>query len=122
LTIQFDPTVAGAATGTLTITSNSSSNPTATVSLTGTGVQTYQVSITWQAPTSSTDPVASYSIYRSPSGASTYQLMATVSSTQLSYTDTYQIVNGQSFDYIVESVDSSGVDSVPSNTATAAIP
>ena len=38
LTVQFDPTAAGAATGALTLTSNSSTGTTTTVSLSGTGV------------------------------------------------------------------------------------
>jgi hypothetical protein len=37
LSVQFDPTAAGAATGQLTITSNSSTNGTAVISLNGTG-------------------------------------------------------------------------------------
>ncbi|MGB6687459.1 MAG: choice-of-anchor D domain-containing protein [Terracidiphilus sp.] len=40
LQVQFDPTAAGAATGTLTIASNATSGGTATVSLSGTGVAT----------------------------------------------------------------------------------
>jgi Abnormal spindle-like microcephaly-assoc'd, ASPM-SPD-2-Hydin len=38
VSVEFDPTTAGAATGALTIASSSSSDPTATVSLSGTGV------------------------------------------------------------------------------------
>jgi hypothetical protein len=37
LSVEFDPTAAGAATGQLTITSNSSANGTAVISLSGTG-------------------------------------------------------------------------------------
>jgi fibronectin type 3 domain-containing protein len=82
----------------------------------------YSVSLSWSAPTSSPDPVAGYNIYRSPSGGSSYQLMGSVSSTELIYSDTNSIQNGQTYDYIVESVDASGVDSVASNTATVSIP
>ena len=124
LSVQFDPTTAGVATGQLTITSNSSVNPTAAIPLSGTGVTatTYSVSLAWDAPSSSPDPVATYNIYRSPSGASTYQLMGSVSNSTLSYSDSNDIQNGQAYDYIVESVDASGVESSPSNVATVSIP
>jgi hypothetical protein len=123
ISIVFDPTAAGAATGQLTIVSNSSTNGTDVINLTGTGQGTYQVNLTWDAPTSSSDPVANYNIYRSPSGSSSYQLLSTVSSSQLSYTDnSSSLVDGQVYDYIVESVDASGNDSVPSNTAVVTIP
>jgi hypothetical protein len=124
LSVQFDPTTAGAATGQLTIASNSSTNPTANVSLTGTGVSggAYEVQLSWDPPVSSPDPVASYNIYRSPSGSSSYQLMGSVTSSYQSYTDTDNIQDGSTYDYIVESVDSSGNESVPSNMASVTIP
>jgi hypothetical protein len=124
LSVQFDPTTAKTDTGTLTITSNSSSKPTATVALTGIGeaATAYSVDLTWAAPSSSPDPVAKYNIYRTPSGGSSYQLMGTVSNTQLAYTDSSSVNSGQTYDYIVESVDSSGNESVPSNMASVTIP
>jgi len=123
LSVQFDPTAAGAATGQLTITSNSSTNPTDVVSLSGTGqAASYEVNLSWNAPSSSSDPVAGYNVYRSPSGSSSYQLMGSVSSNQLAYTDTNSIQNGLAYDYMVESVDASGNESSPSNTATVSIP
>jgi hypothetical protein len=95
--------------------------------LTGTGVtgaasSDYQVDLTWDAPSSSPDPVAGYNIYRSPSGESNYQLMGSVSLNELVYTDTNNIQNGQTYDYIVESFDSSDNESVPSNIASVTIP
>jgi hypothetical protein len=53
--------------------------------------------------------------------ASTYQQLNTAVVTQTSYVDT-GVQDGQSYDYIVESVDSSGIESAPSNTATVPIP
>ncbi len=125
LSVEFDPTTAGAATGELTVSSNSSTNPTAAIALTGTGASGtgYEVQVTWDAPSSSPDPVASYNIYRSPSGSSAYALMGSVSSSgELEYTDTNNIQDGQTYDYIVESVDASGNESVPSNMASVSIP
>ena len=45
LTVEFDPTVAGAATGQLTIVSNSSTNSTAEIGLSGTGTTPAVVSV-----------------------------------------------------------------------------
>ncbi len=124
LSVEFDPTSAGAVSGTLTISSNSSTNSTATVSPSGTGESSavYEVEVTWEAPTSSTDPVAVYNVYRAPGGSSTYTLMGSVTSCELAYTDTNNIQDGQTYDYIIESVDSSGNESVPSNVASVSIP
>ncbi len=44
LSVQFDPTAAGAVTGQLTITSNSSTSPTAVISLSGSGASTAALS------------------------------------------------------------------------------
>jgi fibronectin type 3 domain-containing protein len=122
LSVQFDPTVAGAVTGQLTITSNSSTGSSAVVSLTGTGAATsYEVNLTWDAPTSSPDPVAGYNVYRAPSGSSSYTQLNTAVMATTTFTDT-NVTNGQTYDYIVESVDASGVTSTPSNMAAVPIP
>ena len=122
LNVQFDPTVVGAVTGQLTITSNSSTGSSAVVSLSGTGATApYHVNLSWDAPTSSPDPVAGYSVYRALSGNSSYTQLNSTVMTTTTYTDT-NVQNGQTYDYIVESVDASGVQSVPSNTAVIPIP
>jgi len=122
LSVQFDPTVAGAATGQLTITSNSSTGSSAGVSLSGTGAAvSYVVNLSWSAPASSPDPVAGYNVYRSPSGVSLFQQLNTPVVTQTTYADT-GVQDGQTYDYIVESVDASGVTSSPSNVAAVPIP
>jgi hypothetical protein len=121
LDVQFDPATAGALTGQLTIQSNSSSNSTVVISLTGTGeTVAHYVDLGWQAPGSSADPVAGYNIYRS-TGGSAYQLLNSSPDAQTTYTDN-NVVSGTSYDYIVKSVDSSGVESSPSNQAAATIP
>jgi hypothetical protein len=126
LSVQFDPTTAGAVSGTLTIASNSSTGAATGISLSGTGVTgsssgSDEVDLSWDAPNSSPDPVAGYNVYRSPSGASAYQQLNSSVLTGTTYTD-LTVQPGQSYDYIVESVDASGVESAPSNLATAAIP
>lgn len=122
LYIGFDPTVTGTATGAVTLTSNAANGSTATISLSGTGqTVSHQVSLTWNAPTSSTDPVAGYNVYRAASGSSSYQLLNTSVDANTSYDDN-TVQSGMSYSYYVESVDSSGNQSSPSNTYTASIP
>jgi fibronectin type 3 domain-containing protein len=122
LGVEFDPTTAGAATGQLTVTSTSSTNGTAVITLSGTGTAgSYAVDLSWDAPTDSTDPVAGYNVYRSPSGSSTYQLLNSLVDSQTTYVDS-TVQSGQSYQYIVESVDGSGVESVPTSPITVTIP
>ncbi len=122
LNVEFDPTALGAATGTLTITSTSSSNGTAVITLTGTGIAaSYAVDLSWDAPSTSTDPVAGYNVYRALSGSSTYQLLNSSVDTQTTFTDS-TVQSGQVYDYIVESVGASGVESVPTSPIVVTIP
>ena len=121
LSVQFDPTVAGPTSGTLTIISTSLTNPIAIIGLSGTGVVGVYRGEPELGPTSSPDPVAGYNVYRSPDGASTYEQLNTAVVTQTTYVDT-GVQDGQTHDYIVESVDASGVTSVPSNTDSVAVP
>jgi hypothetical protein len=122
LEIQFDPTVAGAVTGQLTIQSNSTTNVTAMITLSGTGQNAapHEVDLSWSAPASSTDPIVGYNIYRS-TGSSGYQLLNPSVDSQTTYVDN-SVQTGLTYDYVVESVDAEGVESVPSNEATATVP
>ena len=120
--LVFAPSVSGAEAGQLTITSNSTANPTDAISLTGTGViAAHSVTLTWNAPTSSPDPVAGYNVYRAASGGTAYSLLNTGLDTLTTYMD-YSVQSGATYDYIVRSVDAQGVESAPSNTTTATIP
>jgi hypothetical protein len=122
LDLQFDPTAAGADTGSVTISSNSSSGATSTISLSGTGTSSsaYAVDLNWDAPASATVAVTGYNIYRATSGGA-YQLLNTSVNSPTTYTDT-TVKAGTSYTYEVMSVDSSGVQSTPSNVFSAAIP
>ena len=122
LNVVFDPTALGSSTGTLTIVTTSLTNPVAVVSLSGTGVAvSYEVNLTWTAPSSSADPVVGYNVYRSSDGGNTYQLLNSSLVTQTAYVDT-TVQDGANYDYIVKSVDAAGVESVPSNVTPVAIP
>jgi fibronectin type 3 domain-containing protein len=104
----------------MTVTSNSSTNPTVTIGLSATA-ETVEVNLAWNAPSGSTDPVAGYNVYRAPSGSTSYQLLSSVGKSQLTFTDT-GVQAGLTYDYIVESVDASGVTSSPSNMASVSLP
>jgi hypothetical protein len=120
LIVQFDPAVTGMTSGRLTIASTSSTNGTAVIALSGTG-EPHEVDLSWDAPSSSADPVAGYEVYRSSDGGSTYQLVNSTVDTGTAYEDT-TVQSGLSYDYIVESVDASGFESAPSNTISVTIP
>ena len=118
LHLQFDPKTVGAAAGQLTINSNSVTNSGAAISMNGTAV-VYEVQLNWNAPNSAS--ITGYKVLRSTGGSSTYQLLNSSAVPDTSYTDT-TVQSGDVYDYIVESVDSSGSASSPSNTTTVAVP
>jgi Abnormal spindle-like microcephaly-assoc'd, ASPM-SPD-2-Hydin len=121
LQVQFEPTTAGAVTGQLAISSNSTSGGTADVALSGTGTAVaHSVDLSWTEPSSSTDPVAGYNIYRMISGGS-LALVNSSPDSSTTYVDS-TVVSGTTYNYVVKSVDSSGVESVASNEVTEAIP
>jgi fibronectin type 3 domain-containing protein len=92
------------------------------IPLTGTGsTSSYAVNLSWDAPSSSADPVAGYNIYRAPSGSSTYQLLNSSVDGQTTYVDS-TVQSGQTYEYIVESIDDSGVESTPTSPITVTIP
>src|ERR1035437_5144200 len=119
LIVQFDPAVTGIASGQLTI-SSTSTNGTAVIPLSGTG-EPHEVDLSWDAPSSSPDPVAGYNVYRSSDGGNTYQLLNSSVDNGTTYKDLL-VQSKLSYDYYVASVDASGVESAPSNTIGATIP
>ncbi|HEY1500423.1 MAG TPA: choice-of-anchor D domain-containing protein, partial [Acidobacteriaceae bacterium] len=122
LEVQFDPTTAGAQTGSVSLASNCSMGGTMAVALTGTGeaAATYEVQLNWDAPASSSDPIAGYHVYRATGGGS-YALLSSSVNIPTTYNDTTAQA-GATYNYEVTSVDASGVESIPSNVYTATIP
>jgi Abnormal spindle-like microcephaly-assoc'd, ASPM-SPD-2-Hydin len=122
LSVQFDPTAAGAASGMLSLTSNSSTTASTAISLIGTGGSSaYQVNLTWNAPDNSSDPVAGYNVYRAPNGSTSYELLNSSMVTQTTYSDS-TVTDNQTYSYYVESVDASGNSSPPSSTSSINVP
>jgi hypothetical protein len=121
LQLRFDPTTAGALTGQITISSNSTSGGTAVIALSGTGTGVaHEVDLSWSAPTSSPDPVAGYNIYRATGSGSVVRINSSPGAAVV-YVDS-TVASGATYSYQVTSVDSSGVESVPSNQITVTIP
>lgn len=120
LNLGFLPTVTGAVTGQLTVTSNATSGAPLVIALSADGAIPYQVDLTWLPPATSTDPVVGYNVYRAAGGAA-YQMLNTAVNLTTTYVDTTP-QDGQSYEYYVTSVDSSGIESAPSNIFNTTIP
>ena len=118
--VTFDPTAPGATTGQLSVLSTAVTNGVAVINLSGTG-ELVEVNLSWDAPSNSPDPVAGYNVYRAPDGTGSYVQLNSSVVTQTSYLDT-TVVSGQAYDYVVESVDSSGNNSSPSNMISVTLP
>jgi fibronectin type 3 domain-containing protein len=117
--VIFDPATAGTLNGTVTVTSNASGSP-ATITLTGSGLQavTHTVGLTWNASTST---VSGYNVYRSLTSGTGYVKVNGTLVPTLNYTDS-SVQNSTTYYYVTTAVDSSGVESVYSNEASAVIP
>jgi len=83
----------------------------------GGGTGAHSVSLSWKASTSSN--VTGYNVYRG-SIAGSYGLINSMTS-GTTYTDT-TVQNGQTYFYVVTTVDSAGAESPYYNTAEAVIP
>jgi hypothetical protein len=121
LELQFDPTAATAATGQLTINSNSTTGSTTQISLSGTGTAVqHAIDLTWDAPSTSPDPVAGYNVFRSIDNGTSFTKVNS-SGAQTDYTDS-DVQSGATYIYQVTSVDASGTESSPSNQISLTVP
>jgi fibronectin type 3 domain-containing protein len=120
VTVTFAPGTAGTVSGSVSIASNATNSP-ATISVSGTGVSTtpHSVGLMWSPSTSS---VSGYNVYRgtTPNGPYPTKLNTSLLTTE-QFSDS-SVVSGQTYYYVVTAVDSSDVESVDSNQATAVIP
>jgi hypothetical protein len=137
LQVSFKPTSSGTYSGQVTIL-NSGATSAVSVPLVGTGVtasaaaKTAQMAATSAATTTtaaqaklswnaSTSPVTGYKVYRGTVSGGPYSTVTSSPISALTYTDT-NVVAGTTYYYVVTSVNSSGVESVYSNEAIAAVP
>jgi hypothetical protein len=105
---------------TITVTATSVADATKSASA-SISLSPHEVDLSWNAPSSSADPVAGYKVYRSSNSGSTYQLLNSSVDTATTYADT-TVMAGQTYDYIVESVDAAGYTSLPSNMFSVTVP
>ena len=119
LDLTFAPSATVGVTGSVTVTSNASNSP-ATVSVSGAGAQaaSSQVTLSWN---SGATPVSGYNVYRSPVSGGPYSKLdsALIAATQ--YVDA-TVQAGQTYYYVVTSVNSTGQESAYSNVASATVP
>jgi hypothetical protein len=120
LNVTFAPASTGSLPGSVTVKSNATNSP-ASVTFTGTGAQApvaHSVTLTWTASTSS---VAGYNVYRSQVSGGPYTKLDSTAVTATSYVDS-TVSAGQTYFYVVTSINSSGVESADSAEVSATVP
>jgi hypothetical protein len=119
LNVTFTPAGTGLIPGSVTVTSNATNSP-ASITLSGTGVQplSHSVTLTW---TASTSTVSGYNVYRSTVSGGPYTKLNSTLIGATTYGDT-TVQSGQTYFYVVTSVDSSAVESANSTEVSATIP
>jgi hypothetical protein len=119
LNVIFAPAMTGLTPGSVTVTSNATNSP-ATVSLSGTGVQpvTHSVTLTW---TASTSTVSGYDVFRSTVSGGPYTKLTSTPIATTTDVDT-SVQAGQTYYFVVTSVNSSGVESADSSEVSAIVP
>ena len=122
LIMAFTPESPGAATGALTLDS-SAINSNAQVRITGTGMGTpgvqHSVSLSW-GPSTSAD-VIGYNIYRGTQSGGPYSQVNSSPDSNTTATDDH-VSAGQTYYYVVTTVNSAGLESSYSNQASAMVP
>lgn len=119
LNVSFAPASSGSLTGSIQISSNAIDSPL-NITLSGTGMQpvSHSARLNW---TASTSVVVGYNVYRAAVSGGPYSKLNASLVTAETYVDS-SVLAGQTYFYVVTAVDSSGVESVFSNEATATIP
>jgi hypothetical protein len=120
LNVQFDPTVAGASTGSVAVSTNCSMGAMA-ISVSGTGMTpANEISLSWDAPSNPTEAPTGYNVYREASTDTAYTLLNSISNGATAYVDT-AVVSGTTYNYYVTSIDGLGNESAPSNPTTVSV-
>jgi Abnormal spindle-like microcephaly-assoc'd, ASPM-SPD-2-Hydin len=120
LIVEFAPKTAGNLPGTVTISSNAT-NSQLVIQLSGVGAQKGQqqsVALNWDR---SASQVVGYFVYRSSEPSGPYAKLNPQASPENSYTDS-SIVSGQTYFYVVTSVNSENIESAYSGQASVTVP
>jgi hypothetical protein len=117
----FTPAAAGSVTGSVTVASNASNSPDS-ISMTGTGVAAvnHSVALSW-SPSTNSMTIMGYNTYSSTISGGPYTKKTNSPVTSTTYTDS-SVQGGQTYYYVVTSVDSSNVESAYSSEVTALVP
>jgi Abnormal spindle-like microcephaly-assoc'd, ASPM-SPD-2-Hydin len=118
-TVLFAPQASGSTSASLSFASNASNAPPS-IAASGSGVAATQhsVSLSWQA---STSPVMGYNVYRGTQSGGPYAMLNSSVVPSTDYTDS-SVAAGQTYFYVLTSVDSQGLESVQSSQVKAVIP
>jgi hypothetical protein len=107
--------------GTYVVTATSAADPTKSASAVVTVVGALQHSVTLNWNASSTSSVIGYNAYRATQSGGPYTMINTALQPGMNYVD-LTVEAGHTYYYVVTGVDSSGMESVYSNEATAVVP
>ncbi len=118
LNVTFAPTVAGVVSGSVAVASNVINSPAIAVSGTGVQLASHTVDLTWTASTS-TD-VVGYNIYRGTVSGGPYVILNSAPATADTYADS-TVQSGQTYFYMVRSLDGNGTESTNSTEVSASI-
>jgi len=120
LTATFTPSGAGPVTGSISVVSTASNSPDS-ISLSGTGIAapaSHSVALTWSP---SVSMVIGYNAYSSQVSGGPYTKMTSTPVPTTSYTDN-SVLSGQTYFFVVTSVDSNNLESAFSTEASALVP
>lgn len=118
--VTFTPQNTGTTSGTLSFVSDASNSPTQqSVNGNGTAPPQHSVDLSWNA--SGSQDVVGYNVYRGQKSGGPYSMINGSLDPSLNYTD--NTVNaGQTYYYVVTSVDTNGLESGYSNQSKAVVP
>src|ERR1700747_3745143 len=120
LKLEFAPTKAGSATGSVTITSNATNSPTKiALSATGALQDSHSVTLRWDPSTSA--GIVGYYVYRGTESGGPYSKVNSSAIAGTQYTDN-SVQAGHTYYYVVRSVESNGVQSSYSAQVSAIVP
>lgn len=121
VSIGFNPKAAGKATGAVSVTSDALSGGHLQIALSGSAEGTagkHSVALSWQASSSSS---VGYVIYRSSQESGQLSRLNATLNESTSFTDN-TVASGETYEYVVTSVNSANVESAASNQITVTIP
>jgi hypothetical protein len=119
LSTTFTPAAAGSVTGSVQVASNATNSPdTITLSGMGVAVVNHSVALSWSPSTST---VAGYNTYSSQVSGGPYTKLTSAPVAATAYTDS-NVTAGQTYYFVVTSVDSNNMESAYSAEVSALIP